>query len=974
MSTYGFTLIKEEIVPEVDGTARFYRHDKTGAQFLSISNNDINKCFGVNFRTPPKDSTGVAHILEHSVLCGSQKYTTKEPFVHLLKTSLQTFLNAMTYPDKTCYPVASTNTQDLYNLSDVYMDAVFFPRAMTAKGEDVFKQEGWHIDTSNGKWQFKGVVYNEMKGSYSSPDTILGEKVQQAIYPDTPYSYSSGGDPKHILDLSYEEFEEFHQLYYHPTNAYFYCWGDDDEQMRLKRINDVISQFDKIEVNSSINLQKKFDAPKKVEAYFDAPKVDDPEKQRGHAMLSFLLTPVYEGENNLLFKVLDHILMGLSGSVLRKALIDSGLGEDVRGGLGDSLIQMSYSFGLRSIKLGKAEEMKELIMSTLQKLVNDGIEQKAIDAAINSIEFRLREGAMHMFSKGLMTMTQCLTHWLHDKDPIEALKWEDSLKNIKQRLANGEKIFEDLIKTYFLENKHHVLVDLLPSADFSKKNIAEEEARIKAIYDSLSDIQKKDVENESQRLIKAQAKEDSESDIATIPVLDLKDVEKQEKGLPIDIKKDKDNKVKIFTHELETNDIMYSKLICNLDEIPYNLLPLLPLYGRAITELGTQKSNFAELGLNISAYTGGIRNQTLFQAKYDSDDSLNSFVISAKSTKDKLNKLVDLLDEIIFDNNFDNKERFKQILIEEKSRVEKMLIPGGRTLAQVRLNARSSKAGLASELTQGVSYVKYIREIANDFDAKYDEVVKNFQIIHNIIFRANNVILDITANSDLISQAEKTYSTLLGKIQSTKFDVNSAPWQHEFLSNNEAFIVPSRVNYIGLGANLFEHGYKFHGSALVINRFIRTSYLWDRVRVIGGAYGCGLQFSKTSGTITFASYRDPQSSKSIEAYKDSANFLANVKMTERDLSCAIIGTIGEIDPYLLPEAKGTTALWRELTNETHELRQKMRDEVFSTKLSDFHDYAEYLQKALNNANCVSFGGASLEEYAKLNNWIVEQLL
>ncbi len=406
MNTHGFTLIKEEKISEVDGVAKFYKHDKTGAQFLSICNDDTNKCFAISFRTPPKNSTGVAHILEHSVLCGSNKYPVREPFVQLLKSSLQTFLNAMTYPDKTCYPVGSTNTQDLYNLMDVYMDAVFFPRVRTLKGKDVFAHEGWHIDTTSDKWKFKGVVYNEMKGTYSSPDTILGEEAKKSLFPDTLYAHSSGGDPKYILDLNYDEFEEFHKLYYHPTNAYFFAWGDDDEEIRLKKINEVISQFDEITVDSSIKAQEKFDSPRKVEAKFEVSKND--KSNRGHALVSWLLTPVYERENNMLFHILDHILMGLPGSSLRKALIDSGLAEDARGGLGNTLIQMYYSAGLRSIELGKEEQMLDIIMDTLKKLVDNGVEQKSIDAAINSIEFRLREGGMSMFPKGLMTMTSCL--------------------------------------------------------------------------------------------------------------------------------------------------------------------------------------------------------------------------------------------------------------------------------------------------------------------------------------------------------------------------------------------------------------------------------------------------------------------------------------------------------------------------------------------------------------------------------------
>ncbi len=969
MNTHGFTLIKEEFVKEVDGIAKFYRHDKTNAQFLSITNKEINKCFAVNFRTPPKNSTGVAHILEHSVLCGSQKYPTREPFVQLLKSSLQTFLNAMTYPDKTCYPVASTNIMDLYNLMDVYMDAVFFPRARMEHGKDVLAQEGWHIDTSSGKWKFKGVVYNEMKGSYSSPDTIIGEKAQQAIFPDTLYRFSSGGDPKHILDLTYEEFEEFHKSYYHPSNAYFYWYGDDDEEMRLKKIDEVISKFDKIETNSAISLQKIIPEPRKVEASFEVSKMQSEQNERGHAMVSWLLTPVYEKENQLLFRILDHILIGLPGSPLRKALIDSGLGDDIKGGLGDSLIQMYYSAGLRSIKLKKENEMQDLILNVLSKLSNDGIDQKSIAAAINSIEFRLREGAFHIFSRGLMTMTECLSHWLHDKDPINALKWEDNLISIKQRLANGEKVFENLIKTYLIENQHRVLVNIVPDPELAGENIKKEEDRLQAIYDGLSEEQRQEVEKESIRLQEAQAKEDSPEAMATIPVLTLADIPKEEKSLPIE----KNGKqIPIYTHDLDTRGILYAKLICSLDTLPYELLPLLNLYSRSLTEMDTKKSNYTELGLNIGAYTGGIRNSTLFQSKMFSEKTLNSFIIASRATEEKIPNLLELLEEIIFSAQFDNKERFKQILIEEKAKVERMLIPGGRTLANLRLGARFSELGVLNEYTQGVEYVKFVRNLVNNIDILWPQILKDLQTIHQHLFISKNLSLDLIADKDILEQGEKAFNPLLEKFGENNYE--KTPWNYNYLFDNEAFIVPSRVNYIGLGTNLFKQDYAFQGSALVITRYLRMTYLWDRIRVIGGAYGCGLQFSKHTGSLTFASYRDPQVSKSIETFKGAAEYLGNLQLSQRDLDCAIIGTIGEIDSYMLPEAKGITALWRELTGESIELRQKIRDEVFSTKRENFHDFAKPLQKAINDANYVAFGGNNLEEYATEQNWKVEKLL
>ncbi len=969
MNTFGFTLIKEEKIQEISGIAKFYHHDKTGAQFLSIINDDANKCFAVSFRTPPKDSTGVAHILEHSVLCGSEKYPTKEPFVQLLKSSLQTFLNALTYPDKTCYPVASTNTQDLYNLMDVYMDAVFFPRVRTSEGPHIFAQEGWHIDTSGEKWQFKGVVYNEMKGSYSSPDTILNEQLKQGLFPDTLYKHSSGGDPKHILDLNYEDFEEFHKNYYHPSNAYFFAWGDDDEQMRLKKIDEVISRFDKIDIDSAIPLQKTINSFRTLDAKFEVSQNDVANK--GHALLAWLLPPVYESEINLLFGILDNILMGFAGAPLRKALIDSGLGEDVRGGLGNSLIQMYYSVGLRSIELEKKEEMQDIIIKTLTKLANDDIDKKTIEAAINSYEFSLRENSFHMFPKGLMTMTKCLTNWLHDKDPIEALKWEENLATIKEKVKNNENIFENLIKKYFLENQHSVLIKLVPDKEQGQLRILEEEAKIEKLYNSLSESQRKEIERKSRNIKEAQEKEDSQEALETIPVLSLDDISKIEKELPL--QKDKNN-IGVYTHPIETNGIIYSKFICKLDSLPYDLLQLLPLYSRALTEIGTAKSNYTELGLEIGAHTGGIKASTNFLPKLQSDQDITCFVLSGKSTKDNIEKLATLFEEILFSTNFDNKKRFTQMLLEEKANVEKMLIPGGRTFAMTRLNARFSSVGALQEHTQGVSYVNYIRELVDTIDSNWNKILKDLQTIHAHLFSKNNLIFDITANNTLLEYSQKAFTKLLAQLNESKISFKTATWEHNFIHENEAYILPSRVNYMGMGLNLYKEGYTFHGSALIINRYLRMTYLWDRVRVIGGAYGCGIQFSKADGTLIFASYRDPQTEKTIEVFQKSVDFLENINLSERELNCAIIGTIGEYDSYLLPEAKASTALWRDLSNETIEFRQKVRDEIFNTKTSDFHAYAQILKKAINHANYVSFGGENLENFAQNKNWKIVKIL
>ena len=459
MNSHGFTLLREEELRETCGRVRLWKHDVTGAELLSVCNEDENKSFGVSFRTPPRDSTGVAHILEHSVLCGSDRYPVKEPFVELLKSSLQTFLNALTFPDKTCYPVASCNLQDFYNLMDVYLDAVFHPRI----DENVLRQEGWHIeaDAPDGPWQFKGVVFNEMKGVYSSPDSVLMEECQHAVFPDMLYSLDSGGDPAVIPTLTFEAFREFHASYYHPSNARFFFWGDDPEEARLARIADVLAPYEKREVHSEVPLQKRLASPRLLEVPYAASEGEDADK--AHVAVNWLLCESRETEEMFVLNMLEHIISGLPGSPLRKALMDSGLGEDISGcGLEGDLRQAYFSMGLRSIDPKNAPEVERLMMETLADLAENGVPAPAVEAALNSLEFMLRENNTGSFPRGLAAMFRSLSDWLYDGDAFAPLAWEKPLASIKKRLASGEKVFENAIRPWFLDNTHRVTLILLP--------------------------------------------------------------------------------------------------------------------------------------------------------------------------------------------------------------------------------------------------------------------------------------------------------------------------------------------------------------------------------------------------------------------------------------------------------------------------------------------------------------------------------
>jgi len=601
MTIHGFELIRQQEIPELKTQAKLFRHVKTGAQLLALENDDENKAFGITFRTPPKDSTGIAHIMEHSVLCGSRKFPVKEPFVELIKGSLNTFLNAFTYPDKTCYPVASTNLQDLYNLIDVYLDAVFYPRLTPF----TLQQEGWHyeLEKRDDPLIFKGVVFNEMKGNYSSPDRLLGERSQQSLFPNHTYGVDSGGDPKHIPDLTFEQFMAFHKTYYHPSNAYIYFYGNDHTDERFRVINEYLKNFDRAEAGSAIPLQARFTQPQKFVHKYDAGQETDLSK-KGMAQVNWLLTETIDREKKLALRMLSHILIGTSAAPLHKALIDSGLGEDVTGGLESELREMYFSAGLKGIAVNDAEKVESLIFTTLQQLAENGIDPNTIEASLNTIEFSLRENNTGSFPRGLSLMLRSLSSWLYDGDPFVPLTFESPLAAIKVHLKAKERFFENLIRQHLLENQHWTTVILTPDSEVAKQEEAAEKERLMQARAKMNEANLQNLVDDTLELKRRQVTPDSSEALATIPMLKLSDLDKQNKIIPLEVMEKSGDQ--ILFHDLFTNGIVYLDIGFDWHTLPQDLLPYLPLFSRALTEIGTEKEDFVRLSQRIGQKTGGV--------------------------------------------------------------------------------------------------------------------------------------------------------------------------------------------------------------------------------------------------------------------------------------------------------------------------------------------------------------------------------
>jgi len=930
----GFELQEEREIKEYRTVSRLYRHLKTGAQVLSLSNDDENKVFGITFRTPPRDSTGVAHILEHSVLCGSRKYPVKEPFVELLKGSLQTFLNAFTYPDRTCYPVASQNLKDFYNLIDVYLDAVFYP----ILDPYIFKQEGWHIEAESeeGPFRLKGVVYNEMKGAYSSPDNLLGEYSIQSLFPDTPYGLDSGGNPKEIPNLTYEQFKAFHATYYHPSNARIYFYGDDDAGARLELLREYLDAFDPMEVDSTVPTQPRFREPRRVERAY----MTEDESAKAMLTSNWLIANPEDPVLNFSLRILEYILLGMPGSPLRRALIESGLGEDIAGeGLGAELRQIYLSTGLKGMDPRNESQVLDLIDQTLRDLVQKGIDPETIEAAINTIEFRLRENNTGSYPRGLIIMLRALSTWVYDSDPHTLLAFEKPLDEIKKKVSSSKRYFEALIEQTLLQNPHRSVLILRPDPQLRKKEEEEERLRISKISSNLTPAQLRQLVKDTMELKRRQQEPDPPQALAKIPSLGLQDLDKINKTIPL--AEEEASGIRVLFHDLFTSRICYLDLGFDLHCLEEHLLPYVPLFGRALLEMGTEKEDYVSLTRRISQKTGGIHAECFSSPTRDSSQSAAKLFLRAKAMTHGVKDMLDILRDVLLIPRLDNQERFQQMVMEEKAQMEQRLIPAGHQMVNLRLRSHFCEPYWLAEKIGGISYLFFLRELAEKVKNHWPEVLEKLEQIKETLIRSRETLVNVTLDEDNYADFREQLEEFLSFIP--EGDTRAQEWQWSAPgAPNEGLVIPAQVNYVGKATNLYELGYQFHGSALVISKYLRTTWLWEKVRVQGGAYGAFSLFDRLGGIISFVSYRDPNLQNTLDAFDGAASFLESRTMDERELTSAIVGTIGDLDAPLLPDAKGYTSMLRYLTGDTDEARQEVRDQVLSTSPGDFKAFAQIL--------------------------------
>ena len=952
----GFKLLKKQDILDISSTASIYEHAATGGRLLSLVNEDENKVFGISFRTPPTDSTGLPHILEHSVLCGSRKYPVKEPFVELLKGSLQTFLNALTFPDKTCYPVASANEQDFRNLVDVYLDAVFFPRLT----ENVLRQEGWHYELSTLKSELtrKGVVLGEMKGAYSSPDNLLTELSQQSLFPDTAYGLDSGGDPERIPDLTFAQFSAFHQRHYHPSNAYAFFYGNDDPAHRLVVLDEYFSAFSRRKPGTGVALQPPLAEPRRVVRSFAASAKEREGADKGFLTMNFCLGQTVDADLNLALHALEHILIGLPSSRLRKALTDSGLGEDLAGvGLEADLRQLYFSVGLKGMDPARERDVATVILETLAAMAQ-GIDQDEIEAALNTLEFDLRENNTGHYPRGLSLMFTALSTWLYDGDPLALLPFEKPLARLRRRLNKGEKIFEDLLRRLFLDNAHRSVVLLTPDPDLSEQTRRAERDELAAIRERLDKDTLKAIQTAHKELKQFQESPDDPEALAAIPRLSVADMPGHNPRIPLEIYERGESKT--LYHELPTNGIVYVDLGFDLRLLPDRLLPYAPIFGRTLKEMGTARQDYGQLLNRIARKTGGIEPQTLALAVRGSDSCASKLFLRGKATRENAPELMEILTEIAFTTDFNKQERFKRIVLEAKARAEQRIVPSGHSIVLSRLKAldpegKANRAHLVGEQLGGVSQLLFLRQLAERVDQDFDAVNADLNEIRSTLLCSDAVLVNVTGE-------ESGFSSILPGLSEFHHAVRRSclpPQERGQLPYRraEGLTIPAQVNYVGKGVNLARLGVDPGLAFGAVVKHLRTSYLWDQVRVQGGAYGCFCVYDRLANHLSLVSYRDPNLDRTLEVFDKAAHYLDKLRLSPEELDKSIVGAIGAMDTYLLPDAKGFTSMIRDITGEDEDYRQEIRDAVLSCTQKDFQRFAGAARALAEHGEIVVLGPA-----------------
>ena len=949
-----YEILDEHRVEDVQSDGFILRHKKSGARIAILSNNDDNKVFYIGFRTPPEDETGVPHIIEHTTLCGSKKFPVKDPFIELAKGSLNTFLNAMTYPDKTVYPVASCNDQDFKNLMDVYLDAVFNPNI--TKYEEIFKQEGWHYELTGKDDELKinGVVYNEMKGAYSSPDEVLSSQIYRSLFPDNTYSKDSGGNPEYIPKLTYEAYLDFYHKYYHPSNSYIYLYGDMDVVERLEWLDkEYLSLYDYKKVNSEINKQPAFDEIKNVEAQYSI-TMDDSQENKTYLSYNRVVGDSLDEMLYQAFDVLDYALVSSPGAPVKQALIDAGIGDDVYGSYDAGILQPVFSFVAKNANASQADEFESIIENTLKEVVKTGINKEALLAGINSSEFKFREADFGQFPKGLLFGLNCLDSWLFD-DMKPFIHLECLGTFAKLRKAVDTDYFEKLIQEYLLDNTHGSSVTVKPKRGLGNER---EEALAKELSDykaSLSDEEIKKLIEDTEHLKKYQEEPSSDEDLRKLPMLTRADMKKN--AMPFSNIEDELSDVKVVRHDIESNGIDYISFLFDAGDFAQSELGYLGFFTNALGLVSTEKYSYTDLANATNIYTGGISTGTASHPDIkDRNNFVFKFEVKLKVLEKNLDKALELMEQMLLTSDFTDTKRLGELVAQIKARLQANLSSSGHLVAAMRSMSSFSRYALYQDELKGIAFYRSICHIEKELSESPKSVSDKLAAIAKKLFARNRMLISFTGNNEAYGNAKPSLEKVIAGFDKMSAVGNQA--EVHFNTAKEAFIDASQIQYVAKTGDFICEGYEYTGALRLLRVILSYDYLWINVRVKGGAYGCMNTFLR-SGESYFVSYRDPNLSDTLDVYDRIPEYIKSFSPDERDMTKYIIGTFSALDTPMNPEAKGSRSLSAYLEGITYEQIQKERNEILNAQPEDIRRLADLVEAVLKKDSICVIGNENM---------------
>lgn len=967
-----YELIQKEDLSGIKSEGYLLKHKKSGARVLLMENEDENKVFAIGFRTPVSNSTGVPHIMEHSVLCGSRNFPVKDPFVELVKGSMNTFLNAMTYPDKTLYPVASCNEKDFQNLMHVYMDAVFYPNIY--KYEEIFRQEGWSykLDDPDGELSYNGVVYNEMKGAFSSPEGVLDRVILNSLFPDTTYGNESGGDPDVIPELTYEQFLDFHRTYYHPSNSYIYLYGDMDMKEKLEWLDkEYLSAFDYVPVDSEIHFQKPFGNVVEIEKKYSISS-EEPMEDNTYLSYNKVIGTSLDEKLYLAFQILDYALLSAPGAPLKKALLDAGIGKDIMGSYDNGIYQPVFSVIAKNANEEQKEAFVGTIESTLRGIVEKGIDKKALLAGINYHEFRFREADFGNYPKGLMYGLQLFDSWLYDEEkPFIHMQAIPTFEFLKSQVETG--YFEKLIQQWILENTHGSIVIVKPEQGRTARLDKELSDKLQAYKASLSREEVEKLAADTAALIAYQEEESPKEELEKIPVLAREDISREIAPVYNDVKDVAG--IPLVHHNIETNGIGYVTLMFDLSGVPEEKLPYLGMLQAVLGIIDTTNYEYGELFNEINVHTGGIGTSLEMYpdvTKVKEKAFRATFEIKGKALYPKMDVMFDMMREILVESKLDDTKRLKEILAMLKSRLQMSFLSAGHTTAVLRGMSYASPLSKFKDDTDGIGYYETVKEIEEHFEEKKENLVKTLQKLAEQIFRADNMMLSVTAAEEgleaVIKETERL-KTRLFDAQDGGADTKK-PEKKETtecvlhcVKRNEGFKTSSKVQYVARTGNFIDGGAEYTGALQILKVILSYEYLWQNVRVKGGAYGCMSGFNRI-GESYLVSYRDPNLERTVDVYKGVVDYLKNFTVDERDMTKYVIGTISNLDRPMNPSAKGDRSMNLYMNHVSEETIRKEREEILNAGQEDIRKLAGVVEALLNAEEICVIGSEEKIENAK----------